>query len=118
MKSCQIWAGTRPPVTFFIGFTPDLIAGVWVGNDDGTPMKKVTGGRVPAHIWHDFMVAALADTPAHEFAEPPSLFDQIFTSLLGGAGGRGATPASRSSGPPKSPTETLILPNGAYKVHQ
>ena len=102
---------------WFIGFTPDLIAGVWVGNDDGTPMKKVTGGRLPAHMWHDFMVAALADTPAHEFAQPPSLFDQIFQSLLGGSGGHRAA-ASGPSGPPKSPTATIILPNGAYKTSQ
>jgi len=48
---------------WFIGFTPDLVTGVWVGNDDNTPMKKVTGGMVPARIWHDFMQPALADVP-------------------------------------------------------
>jgi penicillin-binding protein 1A len=48
---------------WFIGYTADLVAGVWVGNDDGTPMKRVTGGRLPAAIWHDFMTAALAGVP-------------------------------------------------------
>jgi penicillin-binding protein 1A len=33
---------------------------VWVGNDDETPMKAVTGGNLPARIWRDFMSAALA----------------------------------------------------------
>ncbi len=48
---------------WFIGYTPDLVAGVWVGNDDNTPMKKVTGGMLPARIWHNFMQPALASTP-------------------------------------------------------
>jgi penicillin-binding protein 1A len=43
---------------WFIGYTARLAAGVWIGNDDGTPMKRVTGGGLPAQIWHRFMVAA------------------------------------------------------------
>ena len=42
----------------FVGFTGNLVAGVWVGNDDGAPMDEVTGGGLPARIWHDFMAAA------------------------------------------------------------
>jgi penicillin-binding protein 1A len=45
---------------WFIGYSGDLIAGVWVGNDDGSAMKGVTGGNLPAQIWHDFMSAARA----------------------------------------------------------
>ncbi len=48
----------------FVGFTADYVGGVWVGNDDDTPMEKVTGGDVPAHIWHDMMILAHADLPA------------------------------------------------------
>ncbi len=48
---------------WFVGYTPQLITGVWIGNDDNAPMKKVTGGMLPAAIWHDFMVAALAGAP-------------------------------------------------------
>jgi penicillin-binding protein 1A len=40
---------------WFIGFTPDLIVGVWVGNDDNAPMNKVVGGDLPAQIWRDFL---------------------------------------------------------------
>ena len=47
---------------WFIGFTRDLVAGVWVGNDDGRPMKGVTGGGLPTRLWADFMRAALAGT--------------------------------------------------------
>lgn len=49
---------------WFIGYTADLTAGVWVGNDDNTPMKKVTGGGIPAGIWHNFMQAATTNMPA------------------------------------------------------
>jgi membrane peptidoglycan carboxypeptidase len=38
---------------WFIGLTGDLVAGIWVGNDDGRPMDKVTGGTLPVTIWHD-----------------------------------------------------------------
>ena len=40
---------------WFVGYTADLVVGVWVGNDDGTPMNEVTGGGVPASIWREFM---------------------------------------------------------------
>ncbi len=42
----------------FVGFTANLVTGVWFGNDDGTPMKRVTGGNVPAKTWHAFMADA------------------------------------------------------------
>jgi penicillin-binding protein 1A len=40
---------------WFVGYSADLVVGVWVGNDNRAPMKKVTGGGLPAQIWHDFM---------------------------------------------------------------
>ncbi|WP_246215736.1 PBP1A family penicillin-binding protein [Microvirga makkahensis] len=43
---------------WFIGFTPDLIVGVWVGNDDNAPTNKVVGGDLPAEIWRDFISRA------------------------------------------------------------
>ncbi len=42
----------------FVGYTSNLTTGVWFGNDDGTSMKKVTGGGLPAKAWHEFMTAA------------------------------------------------------------
>jgi penicillin-binding protein 1A len=44
---------------WFIGYTGGFTAAVWVGKDDDTPMRKVTGGGAPAEIWRNFMVAAL-----------------------------------------------------------
>lgn len=52
----------------FVGYTSNLTAGVWFGNDDGTPMKKVTGGGLPAKAWKDFMTAA------HKGLSPAPLF--------------------------------------------
>ncbi len=43
---------------WFVGYTNHLTTAVWVGNDDSTPMKKVTGGALPAKIWHDYMQIA------------------------------------------------------------
>ena len=55
---------------WFVGFTPDLVAAVWLGNDDYTPMNESYGGNIPARIWARFMKAALAGTPPHEFSFP------------------------------------------------
>ncbi|WP_431323230.1 PBP1A family penicillin-binding protein [Rhizobium sp. YTU87027] len=46
---------------WFVGFTEPLVAGVWVGNDDDTPMNGVTGGALPARIWRDFMQEAMSE---------------------------------------------------------
>jgi penicillin-binding protein 1A len=45
---------------WFIGYTAEYIAGVWVGNDDNSPTSKVTGGSLPTAIWRDVM------EPAHQ----------------------------------------------------
>ncbi|MDX8454796.1 transglycosylase domain-containing protein [Mesorhizobium sp. VK9D] len=48
---------------WFVGYTANLTTGVWFGNDDGSAMKKVTGGALPAQAWHEFMVAAHEGVP-------------------------------------------------------
>ena len=48
---------------WFVGFTGDYVAGVWLGNDDDTPMHKVTGGGDPAALWRQVMLAAHAGLP-------------------------------------------------------
>jgi 1A family penicillin-binding protein len=45
---------------WFIGFTSDLVVGVWVGNDDNSSMRNVVGGDLPARIWNDFVTQAIA----------------------------------------------------------
>jgi penicillin-binding protein 1A len=48
----------------FVGYSGDLVVGVWVGNDDNTPLQGVTGGGLPAKIWRDFMRSARGAPPA------------------------------------------------------
>ena len=52
----------------FVGMAGDLVTGVWLGNDDNTPMRDVTGGTLPAEIWARFMADAL---DVHRLGEPP-----------------------------------------------
>jgi 1A family penicillin-binding protein len=56
-----------------VGYTPDLVVGVWVGNSDNTPMDHVAGATGAAHIWHNFMEQVLADVPSHGFPVPSGL---------------------------------------------
>ncbi|WP_293328592.1 PBP1A family penicillin-binding protein [Parvibaculum sp.] len=87
---------------WFVGYTSNLVVGVWVGNDNGSPMKHVTGGTIPAKIWHDFMVRtqniskagplpgtwappAAAPAPAQPEDKPhkweePGFFERLFGS--------------------------------------
>lgn len=53
---------------WFVGFAGDLVVGVWVGNDDGAPMKGVGGGGIPADIWRAFMQTAVRDEIAAALA--------------------------------------------------
>ncbi|MSO76249.1 MAG: PBP1A family penicillin-binding protein [Alphaproteobacteria bacterium] len=55
---------------WFVGYTADYVAGVWFGNDDRQPMKNVTGGTLPAKLWHDVMAAAHAGKPARPIPLP------------------------------------------------
>ena len=54
----------------FVGYAKDLVVGVWVGNDDNSPLPGAHGGGLPAQIWHDFMVQALKLAPAPRPASP------------------------------------------------
>ncbi|TPW04408.1 MAG: 1A family penicillin-binding protein [Alphaproteobacteria bacterium] len=55
---------------WFVGFTSGITTAVWVGNDNYQMTKKVTGGSLPARIWHDYMVVALRDAPPTPLAMP------------------------------------------------
>jgi len=58
-----------------VGYTPELVAGVWVGNSDNTPMANVSGITGAAPIWHDFMEGALAGRAPVEFAVPEGVVE-------------------------------------------
>jgi penicillin-binding protein 1C len=56
-----------------VGYTPDLVVGVWAGNPDNQPMRQVSGLAGAAPIWHDFMVEILKSQPVAHFVEPPGM---------------------------------------------
>jgi penicillin-binding protein 1A len=68
----------------FIGYAGDLVAGVWVGNDDNTPNRGLTSG-VPARIWRDFMTQALGvalpTPPAEELPDLSNVMEQIANAI-------------------------------------
>jgi len=69
---------------WFVGYAPDLVAAVWLGNDDYTPMVESYGGNVPARIWARFMKAALAGTPPHDFPYPSDEIAKVAGCSRGG----------------------------------
>ncbi|MDP3635420.1 transglycosylase domain-containing protein [Phenylobacterium sp.] len=87
---------------WFVGYTGGFVTAVWVGRDDNTPMKGVTGGGAPAGIWRDFMTAALPRLktqaiPGGTMAPPPvqapaPASDPIGDLLSGDGPGAGPPP--------------------------
>ena len=67
-----------------IGYTPSLVAGVWSGNNNNTPMKGHAGGSsAAAPIWNDFITKALEGTPIEEFVKPEEIVKE--NPILGGS---------------------------------
>lgn len=58
-----------------IGYTPDIVAGVWVGNADNTPMNGVSGLAGAGPIWHNFMERAHEGRPVRDFTRPPAIIE-------------------------------------------
>jgi len=95
---------------WFVGFTADLVCGVWIGNDNNTPMRKATGGTLPARIFHSFMTDAEQGLPVRALAG---------TTLLASAGeaaaSDGDTPVLAAPAEKKAEPDTLQkLLNGIF----
>lgn len=58
---------------WFVGFTPDLVASVWMGYDNDGYLNGVTGSTIPAKIWHSFMIKALSKIPVRDFIRPSGI---------------------------------------------
>ncbi len=94
---------------WFIGFTPDLAAGVWVGDDRNWPMQHVAGGDIPAETWKRFMLAAEQSLPVRPFTAPrdpnaaPDPRDEVYRDL--------ADQFDRTAGapPPPDPAHPAML---------
>ncbi len=66
-----------------LGYTPNLVVGVWVGNADNAPMREVTGISGAGPIWHDFMREALLGQPQLSFQRPDGLIQVEVCALSG-----------------------------------
>jgi 1A family penicillin-binding protein len=66
-----------------VGYTPNLVVGVWTGNTDYEPMRDVNGLAGAAPIWHEFMRAALAGQPVQNFSQPGGLVQVKVCALSG-----------------------------------
>jgi penicillin-binding protein 1A len=88
---------------WFVGFSAELVTGVWTGNDDNSPMKGVTGGGLPARLWQAYMREALKDEPVRPLPYPANIamntepessgLDGLITSIFSGGGGNGSNTA-------------------------
>lgn len=59
---------------WFIGYTPDIVTAVWVGDDTGSQsLGEIYGGTVPAQIWHDYMASAVSGTSTDDFDVPAGM---------------------------------------------
>ena len=73
---------------WFVGYSAEYVMGVWVGNDNGGPMKNVTGGSIPAEIWRDVMKPihqnrAVRILPGLEKKKPQNRIQRFWESILG-----------------------------------
>jgi penicillin-binding protein 1A len=75
---------------WFIGYVPGLVAGVWVGADEFSPMERVTGGLLPARIWRGFMTEALKNEPVAALATETDPIGARIEPAAAGAGDRSA----------------------------
>jgi penicillin-binding protein 1A len=104
---------------WFIGYTANLVTGVWLGNDDNSPTKKATGGGLPVEVWTRFMrtahqgvaVAGLPNSQRGGFisnlfqtASQVSAASQPSAPIPQGGGGYRPPPARTSAPPPPNPS--------------
>jgi penicillin-binding protein 1A len=68
---------------WFVGYTNRFITGIWMGNDDDSAMDKVSGGKYPARLWHDYMEQAInVDVPSYARHMSRGGFDDGFSQML------------------------------------
>src|SRR3954451_20532797 len=84
---------------WFIGYTANLVTGVWLGNDDNSPTRKATGGGLPVEVWTRFMRVAHQGVPVAGL--PKSQAGGLFSNLIHAASqvGGPAAPLMQAAGP-------------------
>ncbi|HRY60507.1 MAG TPA: penicillin-binding protein [Patescibacteria group bacterium] len=66
-----------------LGYTPSVVTGVWVGNNDNKEMSHASGAMIAAPIWNSYMKAVLANTPVEKFAVPSDIIHANVDALTG-----------------------------------
>lgn len=74
-----------------MGYTPSLVTGVWVGNNDNTAMTKAGGSIAAAPIWHDYMLKALGNTKIEQFNRPSGVKTVTLDAITGSKPSTGRT---------------------------
>jgi penicillin-binding protein 1A len=82
---------------WFVGYTAQLVTGVWLGNDDSSPTRKVTGGGLPSEIWARYMKGAHRNVEIVGLPGAQSLYAPT-ASVGGGSLGRPVPPGSIAGG--------------------
>ncbi len=84
-RPAAVKTGTTDNYTdsWVVGYTPDLVTGVWVGNSDNSPMKDVLGVAGAGQIWNGFMKEVLTGTPVKPFVAPPGVQEAEVCALSG-----------------------------------
>lgn len=72
---------------WFLGFTGNYTTGIWLGNDDNHPMRKIVGGSLPAQLWHDYMAEAEAGVPERDLLSNGGIFSGAVTHEISKAFG-------------------------------
>ena len=103
---------------WFIGYTANLVTGVWLGNDDNSPTRKATGGGLPVEVWTRFMKAAHRGVPVAGL--PNARQTGFLSNLMQAASQVGAPSASTASTAQTQVTQAPaplapIPPAGAYR---
>jgi penicillin-binding protein 1A len=103
---------------WFVGYTANLVTGVWLGNDDNSPTKKATGGGLPVEVWTRFMRAAhqgvpVAALPNSQAGTPFSNLMQAASQVTAPSAPAAAAPQAASGAARPAPTRTSVRPETA-----
>lgn len=101
-----------------VGYTPELVAGVWVGNSDNAPMKRVSGITGAAPIWHDFMEFALKGKSGWGFPRPRNIVEVEICPLSGLLPGPNCQVTVREKFIKGSEPEEVCSMHSIYKAYE
>jgi penicillin-binding protein 1A len=96
---------------WFIGYTANLVTGVWLGNDDNSPTKKATGGGLPVEVWTRFMRAAHQSVPVAALPGSQGGGNSTLAQIASQIAPASPVPATGSNRP--APTRTAVRPEAA-----